>query len=210
MGFDYLHLEEPDVRQAMASAWHAEWADLKANWPRDCCYGKQLTDQGWDAFERVMPEALAERDEQWLFEQMSPARYWVETLSRRTKSGVTQVLYNKEDALQKLTLGEFNIAYIHGLAQALTNRGEVSCVVYRADDAYVPRAECSAWEDRQFPLADVLTGHRARYFPPPGDPRVWSELAPVLAALRALRLDPVPSPAFFGRQVSTGPVLVAI
>jgi hypothetical protein len=61
MGFDYLHLEEPDVRQAMASAWHAEWADLKANWPRDCCYGKQLTDQGWDAFERVMPEALSSR-----------------------------------------------------------------------------------------------------------------------------------------------------
>jgi hypothetical protein len=174
VGLTYFHLGESDVREAMVSAWREEWDDLSANWPRGSCYGKQLTDEGWDAFGSVMHEALANRDDDWLLEQMSLGDYWVPTLTRRTKSGVTQVEYNKSDALEKLTVGEFNIAYIRGLALALTARGEVSCIVYRADAAYVPRSECSAWENREFPLADVLAGHRARYFPPPGNRLAWS------------------------------------
>lgn len=94
---------------------------------------------------------------------MSPERFWVPTLVRRTKSGTTTVEYNKADAKEKLVFGELNIAYLRGLAQTLTEQGHTHCTVYRADEAYVPRGECSAWENRQFPFADVIAGHRVRY-----------------------------------------------
>ncbi|HWX88063.1 MAG TPA: hypothetical protein VNX67_07810 [Solirubrobacteraceae bacterium] len=154
MGFQYYHLDEEDVRTEMVGAWQGEWANISANWPRDQCYGKQLTDAGWANFDRVMPEALAVHDDDWLVGQMAPAEYWQNTLTRRTRSGVTMVDYNKRDALEKLCFGEFNIAYIRGLAKALLARGEATCTVYRANPAYVPRGECSHWEGQPFPVVD--------------------------------------------------------
>ncbi len=175
MGFQYFHLHDSDVRTEMLNAWHEEWADLSANWPQDQRpYGKQLTDAGWAAFEQAMPEALASKDDDWLVGEMSSPAYRMDQSPRKTKNGITMVNYNKQDALERLCFGEFNIAYIRGLARALLARGETTCLVYRADPAYVPRAECSSWEGQTFPLADVIAGHRARYFPPPGDPMAFS------------------------------------
>jgi len=174
MGFTYHHLDEPDVRAAMVARWNEEWAELSANWPRGTCYGKQLTDAGWEAFPYAMREALAERDDEWLRAQMSNLEFWNTHLVRRTKNGETLVNYDKPEAVRKLCLGEFNIAYIRGLATALLARGETNCEVYRADSAYEPRPECAAWEGKQFPLQDVIDGHRARYFPPPGDRSIFS------------------------------------
>jgi hypothetical protein len=175
MGFQCFHLHESDVRTEMLNAWHEEWADLSANWPQDKRpYGKQLTDAGWAAFEQAMPEALASKDDDWLVGEMSSAVCWMDKSPRKTKSGITMVNYNKQDALERLCFGEFNIASIRGLARALFAQGETACLVYRADPAYVPRAECSSWEGRTFPLVDVIAGHRARYFPPPGDQMAFS------------------------------------
>ncbi len=174
MGLTYHHLDEPDVRAAIVGRWDEEWAELEANWPRGTCYGKQLTDAGWDAFPHAMREALAERDDEWLRAQLSNLKYWDTHLVRNTKSGEKLVDYDKPDAIRKLSFGEFNIAYIRGLATALGARGETHCEVYRADPAYQPRSECSAWEGQQFPLQAVIDGHRARYFPPPGDRGIFS------------------------------------
>lgn len=175
MGFEYHHLDEADVREAMVACWREEWATLELLDGSDRPYGKQLTAIGWDAFAVAMPEALTEQDDEWLREQMSDLGYWDTHLTRHTKQGVKLVEYNKPDAIQKLCLGEFNIAYIRGLATALVGRDEMECVVYRADGAYVPRGECSEWEGKQFPLRDVIDGHRARYWPPgEGDPAIFS------------------------------------
>jgi hypothetical protein len=174
MGFTYHHLNEPDVRAAMVARWQEEWDELEASWPRGACYGKQLTEAGWDAFPFAMREALAERDDTWLQRQMLNIDFWRPFLIHNTKGGEKLVDYNKPDAVRKLCLGEFNIAYVRGLASALLDRGESHCEVYRADAAYDPRGECSAWEGRQFPLGDVIAGHRARYFPPPGDRSIFS------------------------------------
>jgi hypothetical protein len=174
VGFIYHHLEEADVRAAMVAHWRQEFAELTQHDARSQCYGRQLTDAGWVAFEVAMPEALTSRDDDWLVSQMASSTYWLPKSPRRTRSGVTMVNYNKQDALDRLCLGEFNIAYIRGLAHALRARGETECIVYRANPAYEPRGECSAWEGRSFSLDAVLTGHRARYFPPPGDAAVWS------------------------------------
>lgn len=175
MGFVYYHLHESDVRAAMVVAWREEWDDLVANWPRGQCYGKQLTDAGWLAFEQAMPEALRDHDDDWLVGQMADPTYWEPFMERRKpKGGVTLVNYNKRDALERLCLGEFNIAYIGGLARALLARGETVCVVYRAGSAVEVRADCTSWEGQQFPVQQVLDGHRVRYHPPPGQPTAWS------------------------------------
>jgi hypothetical protein len=175
VGFQYYHLHESDVRAHMLDAWRGEWADLSANWPRERWpYGKQLTDAGWAAFEQAMPEALASKDDDWLASEMKLVAYWLDRSPRKTKNGITMVNYNKQDALERLCFGEFNIAYIRGLALALLAREETTCLVYRADPAYEPRAECSGWEGQTFPLADVVAGHRARYFPPPGEQTAFS------------------------------------
>lgn len=154
----------------MRTLWLEEFADLETNWTVDACYGKQLTPVGWDAFRDAMPQALEAHDDEWLRSQMGNHSYWEDYLLRRGKP----VDYNKPDAVQKLTFGEFNIAYIRGLATVLQTRGQEMCVIYRADDAYVPRSECSAWEDQEILVSDVLAGHRVRYHPPPGDRRAFS------------------------------------
>lgn len=170
MGFRYDHLDDADVRSAMVAGWSAEYADLLAHSTRDQCYGKQLTDVGWVAYQTAMPKALEAHDDEWLLTEMSAAEYWM----AQTKRGATMVNYNKRNALERLVYGEFNIAYIHGLAETLLARGETECVVYRAGFADEPRSECAQWEGQTFLLNDVLAGHRARYFPPPGNRHVWS------------------------------------
>src|SRR6476659_9932020 len=158
----------------MVARWSEEWDELRDGWPRGICYGRQMTDAGWEVFPDAMREALADRDDVWLCRQMSNVDYWLPYLTRRTAEGDKLVDYNKPDAVRKLCLGEFNIAYVRGLASALLARGETHCEVYRADDAYAPRPECSAWEGRAFRLEEVIEGHRARYFPPPGAHKAFS------------------------------------
>ncbi|NRQ49200.1 hypothetical protein [Aeromicrobium stalagmiti] len=154
----------------MKSLWLDELAEFESHWTVDACYGKQLTEAGWNAFKVVMPQALEAHDDEWLRSQMTDSSFWDPHLLRQGKL----VEYNKPDAIQKLTLGEFNIAYIRGVATVLQSRGADMCMVYRADEAYVPRSECSAWEDQEIPVCDVLAGHRVRYHPPPGDRRAFS------------------------------------
>lgn len=166
MGFEYNHLDETDVRDAMVACWEEEWATLRSIAGPMRPYGKQLTPIGWDCFADAMPDALIGHNDDWLRERMSDLSYWDTHLTRNTKQGVKLVDYNKPDAIQKLCYGEFNIAYIRGLATALSARGEMECVIYRADSAYVPRGECSEWEGKQFSLQAVIDGHRARYWPP--------------------------------------------
>lgn len=170
MGLEFHHLDDADVRDAMVALWLDEAADLAANWPRGACYGKQLTDVGWGAFHSAMPQALGRESDDWLVAQMNDPAFWQPYLLRRG----THVDYNKSEAIEKLAIGEFNIAYIRGLATVLERRGDTSCVIYRASPAYQPRGECSAWEGREVPLRDVIEGHRARYHPPPGDRHAFS------------------------------------
>jgi hypothetical protein len=159
----------------MVRAWSEEREDLLANWTPGQCYGKQLTSAGWIAFEQLMPEALADHDDDWLVERMGDSIYRMTQMERRKpKGGVTLVNYNKRDALERLCLGEFNIAYVRGLARVLSARGETSCIVYRANAAAEERAECTAWEGQPFPVQQVLDGHRVRYHPPPGQRLAWS------------------------------------
>lgn len=170
MGLTYYHLNDDDVRTEMVKAWREEWNELSEKGQLAECYGKQLTDAGWAAWEQSMPEALEKHNDDWLVEQIRQDAYWFPKLLRRGKP----VEYNKREAAEKLCTSEFNVAYIRGLARVLKARGETHAVVYRAGNALEERSECSSWEGSQVPLDDILAGHRVRYFPPPGDRRAWS------------------------------------
>jgi hypothetical protein len=177
MGLDYRHLDEPDVRAHMVHAWAEEWAQLEADHRRGECYGRRLTHDGWEAWAIAMPFALDRHDDTWLIAQMDHDRYWLPSERYRSpRTGrVATVHFNPRQALRQLCIGEFNTAYVRGLARALLDRGEVDCVAYQAgrdDDAQC--AECAAWEGEVVPLVVVLEGHRARYWPRPGISSAWS------------------------------------
>jgi hypothetical protein len=170
-GLKYHHLDEVEVRDAMLAAWEEERRDLVASGHERDCYGKDLNDAGWDAFLIAMPEALKGQTDVWLAVQMDVPGFWQP--QRWDKRG-RWVTYNKPQALEILCAGEFNIAYIRGLALTLLAEDVADCEIYRAGNAVEKRRECSEWEGRAFPVQQVLDGHRARYWPPPGDRSAWS------------------------------------
>jgi len=167
MAFTYHHLDDAEVRAAMVELWAAENEELLASGRRPECYGADLLEAGWEEWERAMPVALGDRDDDWLVEQMLEPGFWRATRPRRLKSGgFSEQRVNLQFTANLICRGEFNIAYVRGLASTLLARGETEFVVYRADPAYEPRPECLAMEGHSFPLEDVLEGHRARYWPP--------------------------------------------
>jgi hypothetical protein len=176
MGLRYFHLDESDVRTAMLTHWSSEWAKVVDLPNRDECFGKALTEDGWTMFGKVMPEALATQDDDWLYQQMDAESFWQERLPQRARGGTGWTTYavNRPEHLRRLCFDEFNIAYIRGLAHALLDRGEKDALIYRAGEASEPRAKCSSWEDTTVPLKQVIGGHRAHYWPPPGEPSAWS------------------------------------
>lgn len=167
MGLYYYHLDDPDVRRRSVDLWQEELDELQRDYPRDRWpYGKLLTDAGFEAFLRAMPEALLDRDDEWLRRQMSDEAYWQPYLRRRIKSGYTQVDYNKPEAIAKLTIGEFDTAYVRGLASTLLDRGEVQALVYRAGEAAEKRTTyCTQLEESPVDLEQLLRDHRANYWP---------------------------------------------
>ena len=98
---------------------------------------------------------------------MSDEAYWQPyQLRRKPKGGHTQVDYNRQDAIQRLAIGEFNVAYVGGLASVLHRRGQEHCLVYRAGEAAEPRASyCSELEGTQVSAEQILEDHRANYWP---------------------------------------------
>jgi hypothetical protein len=160
----------------VVSGWFEEREELLTSGMRERCYGAFLSEAGWEAFDRLMPEALEHHNDDWLVREMAPAHYWRASYPKRRRGGggYTTARINPGWASRMLSLTEFNTAYVRGLARSLVRRGVSECIVYRAGPAAEPRTDCSSWEGRRFELQQVLDGHRARYFPPPGNPVAFS------------------------------------
>lgn len=166
MGFQFHHLGEPEVREATVELWRNENETLLAAGNRAECYGQDLVEPGWAQWERVIPEALSSHDEEWLTNQMLDPSFWRSHRTRALRSGgFSDQRISPSWVAPFLCRNEFNIAYIHGLASVLLDRGETECVVYRANAAYEPRGECTSWEGQRFATQDVFDGHRIRYWP---------------------------------------------
>ena len=98
---------------------------------------------------------------------MGNEAYWqAYQVRRKPKGGYTEVDYNREDALLRLTVGEFNTAYVRGFGSAFLDRSETHGIVYRAGEAAEPRTEyCSGLEDSEVELEQLLLDHRGNYWP---------------------------------------------
>lgn len=163
------HLDDPAVREQMIGAWTEEREELRAIGLEQEVYGRDLTEAGWYAFERAMPDALQRHDVVWLSRAMDRPEHWQASRLQRVRGGrLSRVRVNRHEAVSRLAIGEFNTAYVRGLARALILRGEHEALVYRAGPAVERRTDCTALEGRAVALQRVLDGHRARYWPAPG------------------------------------------
>src|SRR5436190_1004075 len=108
MGFTYHHLSGPDVRIAMLACWRAENDELVASDTRSDCYGADLVDAGWREWEAVMPEALQDHDDDWLFGQMTDATFFRSSRPRHLKDGrMSSSQLKPENAARVLCFSEF-------------------------------------------------------------------------------------------------------
>jgi hypothetical protein len=88
-----------------------------------------------------------------------------------TRRGARKVPF---DAARQLAITEFGTFYVRGLARRLLDEGDTHCQVYRAAPAREPRGECGHLEEHVLPLELIYSGHRAHYWPPPGNANVLS------------------------------------
>lgn len=111
-----------------------------------------------------MREAIKSGNEQTLLNALLNPSYWYPTDRRGARVNIPQ-------AAERLALTEFNTWYVRGLAKRLMDEGVTQCQVYRA--APPRRGEpgaCSIHEEQIFPVELIYKGHRAKYWPEPGNP----------------------------------------
>lgn len=136
--------------------------------------GKGLSPAGRAAFANLMREALRAGDDQTLIGSLSQASYWnpTETYVRNGLERERRV--NVQQAAERLGLTEFNTWYVRGLAKRLMEEGVTRCQAYRAATPKWEPGECSAHEGQIFSVEEIYRGHRARYWPEPGDDTAMS------------------------------------
>lgn len=102
----------------------------------------RLNQRGRMEYERLLREALAEHDDNWLAGQLT-AGLLNDTEERRTKSGYTTARV-PVTAPYTLAEGEFNRFYARGLCRRAIDEGIASVVVYRAKQVENPRSQSEA------------------------------------------------------------------
>lgn len=135
-------------------------------------YGSRgLSPAGLAAFPDLMRDAIRDPNdnEVSLALALDRAELWnpTELYVRNGVQGERQV--NVRQASERLALTEFNTWYVAGFAHRLVDEGETECEVYRAAEPKFEHASCSSHELRTYSLADIIAGHRAGYWPEPGD-----------------------------------------
>lgn len=71
--------------------------------------------------------------------------------------------------LAELARFEFSTWYVRGLSRRLLEEGEAYCLVVHGEDGRTGYGKCGLFQGQLLPLKAVYHGHRARYWPEPGD-----------------------------------------
>ncbi|MBM4241783.1 MAG: hypothetical protein FJ150_09015 [Euryarchaeota archaeon] len=129
----------------------------------------RLSSIGLKVFPNEMEKAIKEGNEKTLALALYDPKYWKtsETYPRGNKIHTRKI--NPIKAAEFLAYTEFNTWYVRGFARRLLEEGEEFCQVYRAAPAWKPRAECLTHENQIYKVKKIYEGHRARYWPKPGD-----------------------------------------
>lgn len=129
-----------------------------------------LSDQGRAAFPIEMKKAIISGNEATLSQALNQSQYWL--AYRITRTGRRTSLPTGTPAT--VAMNEFNVWYTRGFSRRLIEEGVDTCKIYRAEQANVPRCECSKLEGKKVSVKEVYDGHRARYHPEPGDSLAFS------------------------------------
>jgi hypothetical protein len=165
-----FNFEELDdiTRQYMLSEFRTEEAS------GDPYRSTLLSSAGLAAFPRAMGEAIQHGNEETLARALSDGTYWHPTETRFRSGKAYPARVNPVKAAERLALTEFNTWYVRGLARRLMEEGEQYCEVYRAAPAWEPRSECLQHEGAIYAVKEIYEGHRARYWPRPGNTKALS------------------------------------
>ena len=130
---------------------------------RSCCFS--------------LSDAIANpnRNEEILAISLAKQNYWKrsETVVPKVRRAYTRPI-DPSVAAERLAITEFNTWYVRGFAKRLIDEGVTQCQVYRAGIPKHAPAECSKHEDQIYSVKEVYDGHRARYWPEPGNPNAFS------------------------------------
>ncbi len=164
-----FHFEDLDevTRRWMLEEFRAEWSQNPYKSPR-------LSQPGLAAFSELMEAAILSGNEVTLSMALSNRTYWKrsEPFERRGRTYDRDI--NPVKAAQSLAITEFNTWCVRGLSRRLMEEGEGMCEVYRADSTWQPRAECVRHDGARYEVRAIYNGHRARYWPLPGNPGALS------------------------------------
>jgi hypothetical protein len=165
-----MNFEELDgeTRSYMLKEFEAEEAGQKPY------RGRGLSEVGRTSFPDLMREAIRHGTEETLAAALLRPHFW-NANETYTRNGIQRIRPLKvQQAAERLGLTEFNTWYVRGLAKRLTDEGVEECQVYRAAPPKWEPAECSKDENQVYSVRQVYDGHRAKYWPEPGNPEAFS------------------------------------
>lgn len=165
-----LNLEELDntTRTYMLEAFEAEEAS------RAPYRSKALSKLGLGVFPEAMRNAIRTETEEGMRVELTQPAYWNPTETYVLKGVVRERKINIGQASERLALTEFNTWYVRGLSTRLLAEGVEYCQAYRAAEPRREPGECAEHEGEVFLVQDIYDGHRARYWPEPGNPTAVS------------------------------------
>lgn len=135
---------------------------------------RALSAEGHAAFPGLLRRAIEAGNEQSLFASLNDARYW-EPMEQYERNGVVRDRRrNIRQAAERLALTEFSTWYVRGLAARLLAEGVENCQVYRGAQPKWEPGDCARHEGVIVAVRAVYDGHRARYWPEPGNPDAFS------------------------------------
>jgi len=134
----------------------------------------RLTEEGVAAFPDAMRSAIVDGDEESLEYELLDPDFWEAWETYRRNGFLRNRRVNFAAAAKSLSRTEFNTWYVRGLAKRLIDEGLEHCQIYRAEDARDTSRGCPLSEGELLSLQEVYHGHRAHYWPTPGNPDALS------------------------------------
>jgi hypothetical protein len=131
--------------------------------------GKGLSPQGIAAVPGLIRAALATGTEDSLIAALTVADYWNPTETYDRDGVVRERRVNVGQAAERLGLTEFNTWYVRGLCCRLLDEGVGYYEAYRAAQPRWEPGECQEHDGQVYEVSVIHRGHRARYWPEPGD-----------------------------------------
>jgi hypothetical protein len=165
-----MNYEELDniTRQHMLKEFEKEQAEVNPYRP------KLFAKNGISIFPDLIRDAINSGDDESLIKSLMNPDYWL-AMEPYIKGGVHSLRrINIPQAAERLGLTEFNTWYVRGFAKRLIEEGIEKCQVYRGAMPRWEPAECSIHEGKIYSVQEIYDGHRARYWPEPGNPQALS------------------------------------